>query len=317
MSSQKPDENNPKTVNFWPGSPLSYTTTKITCFFGETILGDATGYIHRFANRIGLVTNWHVITGRSPINGQPLNAHGGVPNRIRFHAAVEINAEGEQDLVHFREFDLDLYTSNDEQLWLGAKDDSNQIDIAIVPMDGLVPEIASGTGSIRGIEGGKVTLSPATNPAGPLKFDDLKHFLPKVGSEVFVLGYPKGITPSGIFPIWKRASIASEPQVGITLGDVNYEDAFYIDALTNQGMSGSPVVHFPKAGDYLFTKDNIAVVADGKNPFLVGVYAGRNGVTNMEGDLALGRVWGVSLIERLFASPAYLTVEARRTKQAA
>jgi hypothetical protein len=33
-----------------------------------------------------------------------------------------------------------------------------------------------------------------------------------VGMDAFILGYPRGIG-AGIFPIWKRASIASEPNV--------------------------------------------------------------------------------------------------------
>jgi len=294
----------PKQVTFWPGNPLSYTTTKIVCYYNEVHLGDATGFIFKAAQRYALVTNWHVVSGRNPITGQALDRTTGcVPNRIKFHAAIELDDETKRDLVHFREFILPLYGEDGEPLWLDAKEDDNQRDIAVVPLNPHVPELANDAADIRAIHGGKVTLEPGIDPRHrDIQFEDLKHFLPPVGAEVFVLGYPKGITPNGIFPIWKRASIASEPQVGISLGDQDYEDAFYIDAMTNQGMSGSPVVYMARTGDMMFTKDNIGVQVKNDEPFLVGVYAGRNGVSGLEGDLALGRVWGVSLLERIVMS---------------
>lgn len=299
MSDRQSTLEQPKQVTFWPGNPLSYTTTKIGCYFNDAHMGDATGFIFKAAQRCGLVTNWHVLAGRNPIDGQALErTTGRIPNRVKFHAAIEIDDKRKRDLVHFREFDLPLYNEDGDQLWLDAKDDANQRDIAIIPLNRHIPELHDESGDVRAIHGGKVTLDPKKDPKSrDIQFSDLKHFLPRVGAEVFVLGYPKGITPNGIFPIWKRASIASEPQVGITFGDQEYEDAFYIDALTNQGMSGSPVIYLARPGDIMLTKDNITIEVKAEEPFLVGVYAGRNGVTGLEGDLALGRVWGVSLLE--------------------
>ena len=56
------------------------------------------------------------------------------------------------------------------------------------------------------------------------------------GSEVFVLGYPLGLTKQQKLPVWKRASIASEPALNIDLGP-----AILIDSATKKGMSGAPV----------------------------------------------------------------------------
>jgi hypothetical protein len=56
------------------------------------------------------------------------------------------------------------------------------------------------------------------------------------GMDVFVLGYPRGISGGGRFPLWKRGSIASEP-------DVNIDNLpmMYIDTATREGMSRAPV----------------------------------------------------------------------------
>lgn len=297
-----------KEVTFWPGNPLSYTTTRIVCYFNETILGNATGYIHRFAGYTGLITNWHVVAGRSPIDGLALDKKTlGIPNRISFHVAVAFPQENGNELVHFREFSIPLCGSDGKPFWVDAKADDNQRDVALIPLDPLIPELKNNRRAVRAIDGGRVAL-PATKKVRrheKIKREEIRHFFPPIGSEVFVLGYPKGISSKTIFPIWKRASIASEPQIGITLNDVEHDDAFYIDALTKGGMSGSPVVYFAKPNDEMFTEDNIRVTFNKKTPVLIGVYAGRDGVSNEEYELALGRVWKVSLIEDLFARPPH------------
>ena len=33
----------------------------------------------------------------------------------------------------------------------------------------------------------------------------------RVAAEVFILGYPEGLSMQGVMPVWKRGSIASEP----------------------------------------------------------------------------------------------------------
>lgn len=62
----------------------------------------------------------------------------------------------------------------------------------------------------------------------------------RVATEVFMLGYPKGLTLQGSIPVWKPGSIASEPLFAILDG----APAFFVDALTRDGMSGAPVQVF-------------------------------------------------------------------------
>ena len=59
-------------VEFWPGHPLSYTTTKVAIFFNDIQLSAATAFVMRYGQTFALVTNWHVLSGFNA-------ATGGVP----------------------------------------------------------------------------------------------------------------------------------------------------------------------------------------------------------------------------------------------
>ena len=67
---------------------------------------------------------------------------------------------------------------------------------------------------------------------------------------MFVLGYPKGISGGRGFPIWKRASIATEP-------DIQHDGLpkLLVDTATREGMSGAPVVAIAD-GDFEMDPEN-------------------------------------------------------------
>jgi hypothetical protein len=65
-------------------------------------------------------------------------------------------------------------------------------------------------------------------------------------------------------------------------------------------MSGSPVVCLAKTGDEFRAEDGVRVSIEKAEPFLLGVYAGRDGVTQEEYELSLGRVWKIGAVEALF-----------------
>src|SRR5205085_9713799 len=58
----------------------------------------------------------------------------------------------------------------------------------------------------------------------------------RIGMDVFILGYPFGAPPPG-FPVWKRGSIASEPDL-TRLG----RGFLIVDTASRPGMSGAPVI---------------------------------------------------------------------------
>lgn len=298
-----------KEVSFWPGNPVSYTTTRMEMFFGEQLLSVGTGFVMKYAGQYGLVTNWHVLTGRSPIDGRCLSRTGGIPNRTQFHVAL--SKAGTKDgrpseTLHFKPIDLSLFKDEDcaVPIWWDEKVEEKQSDYAVIMLRDVLPELSDPRYSLRAIEGGKVTLKRGVKPSPRVRSEDINHFYPPVGHQLFVVGYPAGIEPSGIFPIWKGGTIASEPSAGLKLGDVTTDDVFLVDGLTRAGMSGSPVICLEKPGDRYYTDDGVEVTADKEGSLLVGVYAGREGVTASEADLALGRVWKIGALERLLAKAA-------------
>ena len=90
-----------------------------------------------------------------------------------------------------------------------------------------------------------------------------------------------------------------KPLIGVQQSKRSYDELIYVDGLTKHGMSGSPVVYLPSPGERFQTDDGGWVTADDDTPLLLGVYAGRDGVTKEEYELALGRVWKTFAIEKL------------------
>lgn len=105
-------------------------------------------------------------------------------------------------------------------------------------------------------------------------------------SELFIVGFPApyGQNEREFYPIWKKGTIASEPD----LGEVYY----WVDALTMGGMSGSPVFY---RNQYYQTKSGNSIMQVGGTPtFLLGIYSAQNYGLN------LGKVWKLDkVVEQL------------------
>ena len=126
----------------------------------------------------------------------------------------------------------------------------------------------------------------------------LPDFNPMCGDDCFIVGYPEGFSgPSGT-PIWKRASIATEPEL-----DYDNKPLFLADSLTRKGMSGSPV--FARVPG-LWGQEGAQLSIGGSSSVLgywtkfIGVYAGREASEN-EG-FQLARVWKHTALDELIAS---------------
>jgi hypothetical protein len=85
--------------------------------------------------------------------------------------------------------------------------------------------------------------------------------------ERFILGYPFGNAPPA-FPVWKRGSIASEPDlVWMTTG------YYLVDTASRPGMSGSPVILRDWTNDYVV--EAVRAFNDKPATNFLGVYSGR------------------------------------------
>jgi hypothetical protein len=110
-----------------------------------------------------------------------------------------------------------------------------------------------------------------------------------IGMDVFILGYPFGAKPPG-FPVWKRGSIASEPDL------VRQTTGYYlIDTASRPGMSGSPVI----LRSWTSLMDEPGMVASQDRPLnrFIGVYSGR--LTSEVFEAQIGMVWHESFIPEI------------------
>ena len=110
----------------------------------------------------------------------------------------------------------------------------------------------------------------------------------EAGSDCLIVGFPEGLSGAEETPVWKRASVASEP-------NLNYKGlpVFLCDTATRRGLSGGPV--FGRAIGFF---DQLSKPIDpygpgpqffGHWPVFLGIYSGREGYE--DDGFQLGRVW--------------------------
>lgn len=252
------------TINISPGSVV---TSPLCMFFKRTELSLGTGFFYEFSGSYYLITNWHNVSGRHPKTFKPLSAHAGLPDRI----TLTVSKSGA--LGQWVEFELPLYSDagSTEQptnpVWYVHPRLHQQVDVVAIPIK-----------------------SPAGTQIYPINnmstVSDLRLI---VSGDVFVLGYPKGISGGGSFPIWKRASIATEPQI-----DLDNLPMMLVDTATREGMSGGPVLAMA-AGGYTTERMSVVIGQDGSR--FAGIYSGRLGDNEMEAQL--GVVWKAAVIDEI------------------
>ncbi len=113
----------------------------------------------------------------------------------------------------------------------------------------------------------------------------------QIGMDVFILGYPFGNAPPA-FPVWKRGSIASEPDL------VRPTTGYYlVDTASRPGMSGAPVILRSWTND--FVEGGVRALNDKPATNLIGVYSGRLSTATSEAQI--GMVWHASYIRDIIA----------------
>ena len=242
---------------------LTLATVPIKVFFEDTPLPAATSFVYRWRRRDYLITNWHVVTGRNAITGESL-CLGARPDRLQAQFNIQHASFGK------REIDIKL-RDEEAPLWLVHRNHhdrpNSRIDVVAIPLD-------------------MGTDPPPIYPVNDCASDNLKII---IGMDVFILGYPFGAKPPG-FPVWKRGSIASEPDL------VRQTTGYYlIDTASRPGMSGSPVI----LRSWTSLMDEPGVVASQDRPLnrFIGVYSGR--LSSEVSEAQIGMVWHESFIPEI------------------
>jgi hypothetical protein len=241
--------------------PYSQAPLLIEMCFGDTKLATGTAFFYRRQGKLFLVSNWHNFSGRNPQTNSPMSGHGGIPDKIRCYACKN------KPYISRGWLELPL-NANGSTLWLQHPEHGCAVDIAALPV--------SLDENFRAI-----VLNDLPNTSMTLA----------VSHDVFVLGYPLGLVQEHGLPVWKRASVATEPGTS--------SPKFLIDTATRSGMSGSPVV-LRYRGFYKHNKDSSGISGEdwfGEGDMFVGVYSGRLGASDI--DAQLGIVWKAHLIDEI------------------
>lgn len=249
---------------------VSLTTHHLHMCFRETdtVLSSGTAFVYARSDQHYLITNWHNVSGRNPLTGQCLSETLALPDMITtmFREAHNPGACRREQVEIYRDSRMA------EPLWYEHPIHKSSVDVVAIP---LPQEFVT-----------KYRLF-AINA---ISFDC--GFKEEVADEAFVVGYPFFEMTYLQLPIWKRASIASEPDV-----DIDQLPKMFIDTATRPGLSGSPVVmrrigiHGMKDGKVAGTE----LIGEIRN--LIGVYSGRVGDDEFKAQL--GIVWKARVIDEI------------------
>lgn len=241
-------------------------------------LGHGSAFFHMWHDQTYLVTAWHVLSGRHFQTGQSLCPTGAWPT----HLTIWWNPDGRPGAAKEAQR-IPLHSEDGEPRWVEIKRGSEWIDVAILPVD---------------VPAGMQAYPVNELPEGPINQG--------MGGDLFIIGFPMRDQPLQL-PIWKRASLASEPEIPEALQPYQL-----VDTASRKGMSGAPVVqrvYRPEATgpDLLNALRNPG--HRGVTAF-DGVYSGRfKGPT--EEDMQLGIMWPgwwiPTLIEKHIGRDAYET----------
>jgi len=231
-------------------------------FQGQS-LSSGTAFIWQVNQQAYLITNWHNITGINPQTKQHLSPMVAEPDSI----VVYLDKAGK--LGERFPTTLDLRDGNGNPLWL-EHPKGHIVDVVALPL-AIIPEVDF-------------------HPINALTQFPMRV---SVGLDAFILGYPFGIGVSTL-PIWKRASIASEPEISI-----NNLPYFYVDTASRPGMSGSPVILYSDSGSFIDEKGNRGISTAMTTRF-IGIYSGRIGAED-ELKAQLGTVWRAEVIEQIIS----------------
>lgn len=221
-----------------------------------------------------LITNWHVVSGRNSETNECLSPTCAVPNTlvIRLHKQTEF--------IEFEQLEVSLFNDEGAPIWLEHPLHGGLIDVVAIPL--ALPEHLLALDIEQFIE----PMNESTEEA--------------VTDDVFILGFPFGLSAGGIFPIWKRATIASEPAL-----EISGLPKMFVDTASRAGMSGSPVVLFQNRPVTLIRSSPIDPEQKQFSRHrmkLVGVYSGRIGADDTSQRAQLGIVWRRRVIDEITAS---------------
>lgn len=251
---------------------------------GDQPSATATGFLWAVDDFLFLVTNVHNLTGWDYGRERALSPTGWTPDAIKLQINV-ILAHHDNDVQESTGAILTFPLTDEEgtPFWLWHPTYEEKVDVAVLP---LGPSPFDDFLNQRDPPARLSTVPVNVHP-------DWIDYDVDAGDDAFVLGFPHGLHGGGGYPIWKRASIASEPDF-----DIEGLPKLLIDTATRSGMSGSPVIAVRKGWTQPKGRDVDDSILGQADQFL-GVYSGRIGDDPM--GVQLGIVWKAQVIDQIIA----------------
>ena len=268
------------------GIRSTYTQSpfQILTYDDRGLISTGTAFFYGLNEELFLITNWHNISGKHFLSKEKLGKR--CPTYIEAKFITYINSLQFTASSH----KIEIYEKSQPR-WFEHPKLGSTCDIIALPIE-----------------------KPANVPKDlhhPSNLISKIRIPVKPGNTCFVIGFPKSLSVGIGLPLWKSGFIASEPHYDVTINgkistlgglvDGLELPAIFIDTLTREGMSGSPVFasYFgnwdmtnpytdinPSHPDF-FKRDDIAL---GENRMeFIGCYSGRIG--KAEEGAALGLCW--------------------------
>jgi hypothetical protein len=242
--------------------------------FQETnhAISSGSGFLYSKDENFYLITNWHNVSGRNPLTGKPLSSEAAIPDLISTLFTTKSKHEALGKPIFLEKINLQLY-ENSKPVWYEHPEHGCKVDVVAIKLNQSLSS--------------KYDLQPINK----IDFEETKE---RVADEAFIIGYPFFDRSYPQLPIWKKASIASEPDINI-----DKLPKMLVDTATRHGLSGSPVI-MQRHGihglvDGKFTDTTII----GTIRTFLGIYSGRIGDDELKAQL--GIVWKKSVIEEIIS----------------
>lgn len=261
--------------------------------FGETRyeMAIGTGFVYEHENFYYLITNGHCVTGINPETNVRISDHAGFPSLIQARLKIKVDSSRLSEeakvtdssfvMTHPNRVNLPLYEDEEyiQPNWYVHPEFGYKVDVVAIPM----------------ISKDKLPNHIVLYPVNKFTELDNNHQI-EVPDDVYILGYPFGITDPSEFPIWKRGSIATEPFIP-------YEGLprMLVDTATREGMSGSPVIMMRSGIHNMYEGVESSETTFGTIFGFVGIYSGRIG-KQTKSDVQLGIVWHKQVIEEILSA---------------
>ena len=264
-------------------------------------LAVGTGVFYKKDNKSYIITAWHNLTGRHSETLESLSNNLSIPNKV-IVTFSHLISQGDFNGNSRHSIHIPL-EENGKPIYFIHPQGWPKVDVVAIPID-LTKEYLT-VGSL--VDGKKFEFSmklKSENNIGlqtdivhiqdlEFKYENIKDYTDYLyaSEDIFIIGYPKGITDYTGQPIWKRATVASSPHLGW-----EGQKQFLVDCASKQGMSGAPAFFYNLKG--LIQLGGRKLMINSPITVFHGIYVGRIGGTS-EFEAQIGRVWKRKVIDEI------------------